>query len=339
MLEVTPGPMPIRTDETPLVAPGAALSVVAERMLGGPLTALTRLTGGASQEIWSFEAGGARYVLRRSPGGGLFDKMATVGLETEAAAIRAVERESVPVAPVIYVLEAGDGLGQGFISRHIKGEALGQRIVRGEGFAALRPRLARAFGEVLAAIHATPLGALPSLVERSPADGLDQLETQLRSFNRPHPAFEAGLAWLRDRCPADHFVRFVHGDFRVGNMLITPDGIQAVLDWEVCHLGDPMEDLGWLCMPSWRFGRLDLPVGGVGLREDLFAAYERVSGMPVDTARVRFWEVRGMLRWGLTCMAMAEAFTGGDRGIERAAVGRRASEAESALLDVMAAGG
>lgn len=311
------------------------LSALAERVLGGPATALVRLTGGASRELWTFEAGGAGYVLRRSAGGALFDKLATLDLAIEAAVIRAVERQGVPVARVVHVLAPADGLGHGFVARRVAGEALGKRIVHSDAFAPLRPRLAAAFGETLAAIHATRLEKLPALVERSPAAGLDQLETQLRSFARPHPAFEAGLVWLRDRCPAVNAMRLVHGDFRVGNVLVTTDGVSAVLDWEACHIGDPMEDLGWLCMPSWRFGRRDLPVGGVGVLTDLFAAYEHTGGGPVDPARVRFWEVRGILRWGLTCLAMAEAFSGGDRSIERAAVGRRASEAEVELLNAI----
>lgn len=313
----------------------SALDALARRVLGGGTNALRRLTGGASQQLWSFEVGGVGYVLRRSPGGALFEKMGTISLDTEAAVIVAAGGQGVPVAPVVHVLVPGDGLGSGFIAVHMPGEALGKRIVSSPMFAHVRETLAGTCGTILARIHATPLAALPQLPVKSPAQGLDQLEGQLRSFGEPRPVFEAALVWLRERCPSEPATQLVHGDFRNGNILITPDGVSAVLDWEGSHLGDPMEDLGWLCMPIWRFGELHLPVGGFGHRPDLFDAYARASGVAVDEQRVRFWQVRGILRWGLTCMAMAEAFLAGDRSIERAAVGRRSSEAELELLHAM----
>ena len=102
-------------------------------------------------------------------------------------------------------------------------------------------------------------------------------------------------------------------------------------------LGDPMEDLAWLCVPSWRFGEIENPVGGFGQREALFAAYEAAGGQTVDPARVRFWEVLGTLQWGLMCSGMAEVFRSGtDPSVERAMIGRRASEVEIDLLDYIA---
>ncbi|KQT35313.1 hypothetical protein ASG29_04240 [Sphingomonas sp. Leaf412] len=310
------------------------LDAFARRVLGGPIAHLRRLTGGASQQLWSFDVGDRGYVLRRAPGGAMFDKMGTIAPETEAAVIGAVAAQGVPVAPVAAVLTPDDGLGRGFVSVRMPGEALGKRIVADPRFAGIRDGLAHRCGAILSAIHATPPASLPPLPVRSPARSLDQLEGQLRSFGEPRPVFEAALAWLRDRCPPATVPQLVHGDFRNGNFLLEPDRLVAVLDWEACHLGDPVDDLGWLCMPSWRFGRPDLPVGGFGTRERLLAGY----GRAVDPARLRFWEVRGILRWGLTCMAMAEAFLNGDRSIERAAVGRRASEAELDLLHAMTEG-
>ena len=113
--------------------------------------------------------------------------------------------------------------------------------------------------------------------------------------------------------------------------------MRGVLDWELAHLGDPLEDLGWLCVNSWRFGNIDLPVGGFGLREDLFAGYEAAGGRRVDPERVRFWEVVGSLKWGIMCMVMLSVFESGiDRSVERAAIGRRSSEAEIDLLALLA---
>jgi aminoglycoside phosphotransferase (APT) family kinase protein len=154
-------------------------------------------------------------------------------------------------------------------------------------------------------------------------------------FDWPHPVFELAFRWTQDRLPDAESTRetLVHGDFRHGNLMIGPDGVRGVLDWEISHRGDPLEDLGWLCVNSWRFGNIDLPVGGFGLREDLFAGYEAAGGGRVDPERVRFWEVVGSLKWGIMCMMMLSVFERGiDRSVERAAIGRRASEAEIDLL-------
>lgn len=102
----------------------------------------------------------------------------------------------------------------------------------------------------------------------------------------------------------------MHGDFRNGNLIIGAEGVRAVLDWELAHLGDPMEDLGWVCVNSWRFGEIDKPVGGFGSREELFAGYE-AAGRKVDPARVKFWEVMGTLRWGIMCGGMMQRFREG----------------------------
>jgi len=145
------------------------------------------------------------------------------------------------------------------------------------------------------------------------------------------------MQWLRAHAPADTpRLSLVHGDFRNGNLVVGEDGLRAVLDWELAHLGDPMEDLGWLCVNSWRFGRHELPVGGFGTREQLFAGYAEAGGR-VDAARVHYWEVLGTLKWGVICQSMAQSFfSGAERNVERAAIGRRASEAEIDLLALLA---
>jgi aminoglycoside phosphotransferase (APT) family kinase protein len=118
---------------------------------------------------------------------------------------------------------------------------------------------------------------------------------------------------------------------------VGPDGVRGVLDWELAHLGDPMEDLGWICVNSWRFGEIDRPVGGFGTREELFAGYAEAGGGAVDPERVRFFEVLGTLKWGIMCMTMYSIFrAGADRSVERAAIGRRSSETEIDLLALIA---
>ena len=149
--------------------------------------------------------------------------------------------------------------------------------------------------------------------------------------------FDLALRWLAAHDPGPPAeVTLVHGDFRHGNLIIGPDGVRAVLDWELAHLGDPMEDLGWICVNSWRFGEIDKPVGGFGSREELFAGYEE-TGRTVERSRVKFWEVMGTLRWGVMCCGMMQRFrTGPDHSMERAMIGRRASETEIDLLRLLA---
>jgi aminoglycoside phosphotransferase (APT) family kinase protein len=154
---------------------------------------------------------------------------------------------------------------------------------------------------------------------------------------QPRPVFEVAFRCLRDHTPPEpEKPRLVHGDFRNGNLIVDPNGIRAVLDWELAAFGDPMRDLGWICTASWRFGEIDKPVGGFGSREDMIAGYEQAGGPKVDLAALHFWEVMGSLRWGVICLGMRARAAGGDRPLERSVIGRRASETEIDLLRLLA---
>ncbi len=300
-----------------------------------------QLSGGASQETWAFEArtadGSVGLVLRRAPGGvPLVNGNGSVGLETEAKLIAAVGRIGVPVATVRHVLTEEDGLGAGFLMDRVEGETIARRILRDDAFAEVRPRLARQCGEILARLHTTPTAGIDALAHQDAAEQIARFRDLYDAYDHPHPVFELAFRWLSERRPEAATPRLVHGDFRNGNLMIGPDGVRAVLDWELAHVGDPMEDLGWLCVNSWRFGEIDRPVGGFGSREELFAGYESAGGGPVDPERVRFWETLGTLKWGVMCMTMVAIFrSGADRSVERAAIGRRSSETELDLLDLI----
>src|SRR4029077_15149517 len=108
-------------------------------------------------------------------------------------------------------------------------------------------------------------------------------------YNHPHPVFELAFRWLDERAKTSSRQALVHGDFRNGNFIVGEEGIRAVLDWELAHLGDPLEDLGWLCVKSWRFGHPDRLVGGFGAFDELLAAYTDAGGRGADTETVRFW--------------------------------------------------
>lgn len=302
---------------------------------------LNRLSGGASQETWSFEAtrDGASIplILRRAPGGDRAAGTTAVGLETEAALIRLAGAVGVPVPPVRFVLQPADEVGLGFIMDRVEGETIARKILRDDEFAKARPILARQCGEILAKLHSVEMKKLPPLRISTARDEIEQYHQTYKTHNHPHPVFDLAFRWLRDNTPeAVSKISLVHGDFRHGNLMIGPDGVRAVLDWELAHIGDPMEDLAWICVNSWRFGNIDNPVGGFGQREDMFAGYEAAGGGKVDPERVKFWEVLGTLKWGVMCTTMVMAFKAGDRSVERATIGRRSSETEIDLLRLLA---
>lgn len=313
----------------PALAPGA--TGIAE---------VGQLSGGASQELWKvvFETpeGLRRTVLRRKPPTRTASDLA-VPIETEAHLMRLAYGAGVPSPRVLHILSPSDGLGSGYFMDHVEGEALGGRIVRDEAFAKARPILARQCGEILARIHALPHEGKIKLPVKTAPEIIDDLERHYRTEDWPRPVFELAFRWLRANLPPQAPPRIVHGDFRNGNMLIGPDGVRAVLDWELAHLGDPLEDLGWICVNSWRFGVIDKPVGGFGWREDLYAGYEAAGGGKVDPARARFWEVLGTLRWGVICTLSGMAIRAGmPATIERPMIARRASETELDLVDLLA---
>jgi aminoglycoside phosphotransferase (APT) family kinase protein len=305
------------------------------------VTRAVRLSGGASQETWSFDIvhpdGDIGAILRRAPSGYGAAPGRAAGLAAEAALMQRAYEAGVPSPRVLHVLQPQDELGTGFIMARVEGETIPRKILRGDEFAQARPKLARQLGKVLADIHGLALPQLPELRHMTAAKEIAELERDYRSFNRPRPVFELAIRWLRDRDPGPpHEMTLVHGDFRHGNLIVGPEGLRAVLDWELAHVGDPMEDLGWICVNSWRFGEIDKPVGGLGTREELFAGYEK-AGRRVDPARVKFWEVMGTLRWGVMCCGMMQRFRiGPERSVERAMIGRRASETEIDLLRLLA---
>jgi len=327
----------------------AKLAAVLRRQIAGfdTLVSAERLSGGASQETYRLvirdAAGERRLAMRRAPGG--IESVRTPGhpgLRTEAMLMRCAREAGVPEPAVYGVFEPGDGLGDGFVMEWLDGEALGARIVRAESLAAVRPKLAFECGQILARIHAIDLrktGLDQQLDPMDPAAFVEQTWERYKLLNTPQPMIDYAGRWLREHLPANPSMALVHNDFRNGNFMVGPDGVVAVLDWEVAHIGDPMRDLGWICTNSWRFGRSDLPVGGFGEYADLFRGYESVSGRRVDPAHVKFWEVFGSFWWAVGCLGMAEHFRSGpDKTVERPAIGRRSSECQVDCVNLLIPG-
>jgi aminoglycoside phosphotransferase (APT) family kinase protein len=305
------------------------------------ISSARRLTGGANQETWAFDAvtpeGTARLILRRARGGDL-QRSTGIGLKAEAVVLRAAHANGVPTPEVLHVRRPEDGLGQGFVMRRVAGETIPRKLLRDDAYAAVRLRLAALCGSALAAVHAVPTRGLDRLESFTPIGRVEWLHGHYRATRQVRPVFAYAFAWLRAHAPdPPKAAALVHGDFRNGNLMVGPDGINAVLDWENAHLGDPAEDLGWFCAPTWRFGHLDKPAGGFGSREDLLAGYAAAGCAPPSPERLRFWEAYGSLYWGVVCArSVGEFRSGADASVERAMIARRASEAELDLLRLIA---
>jgi aminoglycoside phosphotransferase (APT) family kinase protein len=312
----------------------------------GKLLSVERLSGGASQETYRIVSEGRqgprKLALRRAVGGVGVGHGPGPGLATEALLMRAARDAGVPEPEVYHVLEASDGLGDGFLMEWLEGEALGAKIVRAPEFDAIRPELAFRCGEILARIHGIDLeksGLADRLAKVTPEQYVRMTWEGYKAYPTAQPMIDYTARWLLDHLPGDFNPSLVHNDFRNGNFMLSPQGIVAVLDWELALVGDPMRDLGWLCTNSWRFGKRELAVGGFGEREDLYRGYEKISGRKVDPERVKFWEVFGSFWWAIGCLQMAEHYRSGpDKTVERPGIGRRSSECQVDCVNLLIPG-
>ncbi|HEX2895230.1 MAG TPA: phosphotransferase family protein [Marmoricola sp.] len=290
------------------------------------LVRAVRLPGGASRETWLLHREDAEPLVLRLNTPGSLDPQA---LLREGALIRTARAGGVP-SPEVHAQGRGPGpLSDGFVlMEHLPGEAVPQRILRDPALADVRRRLPADCGRILARIHDLDVAALEAETDLSAVDQLDEWSGLLRADPEPHPILEHVSAWLRRHRPELVPPRLVHGDFRLGNLLVDPGGIRGVLDWELAHLGDPAEDLAWLTIRAWRFGRPE-EVAGCGAVDDLVQAYTSAGGSPVEPDRLRWWQVMGCFRWGVICLHQGgRHLSGAERSVELAAVGRRVAEAE-----------
>ena len=326
------------------VAAALAGALVRHTGLGGRVLNLRRLTGGATKQTWSFDFASddacRPLILQRlaAPGSaaqgdadqGDADQARAPKLsaEEDARLMRAAHAQGVPAPVVCLVLTAEDGLGQGYVTERVEGETLGRRIVRDPAYAVARTRMASQCGRILAAIHRLPSSELPFLRSLSPADELAVYSGFITGLGLDNPALAYALRWTREHLPSRWSSAVVHADFRTGNLIVGPDdGIRCVLDWEIARIGDPMQDLGVLCMRTWRFGG-PAPVGGFGSREELYAAYAAAGGPAVDPERVRFWEAFSNVKWAINCLrrGLSTTANGQPLSVELCAIGRRLEE-------------
>jgi len=307
-------------DAAPDRGPDAVREILVNLFPGSEIGELVELTGGASRSTWRASVDGEGVVVQRQTSG------ATRDMAIEASVLAAAA--GVPAPPLIGRVVGDDGVSN-LVTRLVAGETIARRILRDDRFDRARARLTEQLGRAAARIHRIAPDEVPGL---EPADALATTRETLDELGAPHPTFELAFRWLDDHRPPARSATVVHGDLRLGNVIVDDDGLAAVIDWELAHVGDPISDLGWLCAPAWRFGA-PLPAAGVGTREALLAAYADESGVEVGLDELRWWEVASSLRWGVICMMQADRHrSGAVRSHELAAIGRRTCETEHDLF-------
>jgi aminoglycoside phosphotransferase (APT) family kinase protein len=296
------------------------------------------LTGGASRATWAFDAvTGAvsrALILRIGPPDEIH-----AGMELEAAALGRAAAAGAPVPQVLVADDSAGPLGNPFlVCDFIGGETIVRRIQRAIDDAS-RSDLVGQCAQALAAIHradSTGIGL-------TAADQLDEWHSQLDEMGDTTATFEWAFRWLAAHRPPASPNVLVHGDFRMGNLIVDtgeqPARLAAVLDWELTHAGEVYEDLAWFCIRAWRFGAPQaLGAGGLGSIEEFLTAYEHASGAVIDRGAMRWWLVLSTLRWGVICRYQAERHLSGQtRSVELAAIGRRVCETEFDLLRLLEA--
>ncbi len=306
------------------------------------------ISGGACQENYSLDLflGGAapgergneyRLVMRTDRGGALDGSLSR---PQEYQVIQTAFGAGVPTPEAMWLEEDQDVIGAPFyFMRRAPGRADSRFIVRDRSLSDVREKITGELAQALARLHSVgysedgPLGFLNRLDPedpRAPArDAVKGLRSLLSYLPEAYPALEICLNWLEANMPETRDPVLVHGDFRTGNFLATERGMEALLDWEFAHWGDRHEDLTWISMRDWRFGKINLPVGGISTREPFYEAYEKASGTAVDRKKALYWEVMGNVRWAAGAHQQAERhLSGQSRGIELASIGRRACEME-----------
>jgi aminoglycoside phosphotransferase (APT) family kinase protein len=276
------------------------------------VSGVARVGGGASRETWTFDArwteDGAKvergFICRRDPPASLLESNAALEFELYSA----LAGSGVPVPQVLWMEHDGQALERPcFVMERLPGtsDGTGQAFASLPEWADTRPLVTKQHAEILARIHAFNIDKLPSLDR--PATAAASAEHEIARWERtmradmlePQPTFEMAFNWLKRHIPPPpKRLALVHGDYRTGNFLIDKSGITGVLDWEMAHAGDPLEDVGWLCMKSWRLLR-DERIGGICTREEFIDLYEKAGGAPVDPASLKFWDVFSNVKFAI----------------------------------------
>lgn len=307
--------------------------------LRGVVDDVRRLSGGASRETFAFtltkpgETEGVPLILQRVRSSTLASGFSMVA---EADLLRAAGASGVPVAPVVDASDDSSIVGAPFIVvERLPGETIARRILRDDAYAVARERLIEQSAQALARVHAIDPSSVGNLKREDQLSSVLSIYDMLTPDMGTHPAFDIGFRELERSRPESQREVVLHGDYRLGNLLVDEQGLVAALDWEIAHLGDPLEDLAWFSIRAWTFGGPG-EVAGVGTVDELLGAYEAASGTTVDVDAFRWWRAFETLKWGVICMLQAHThLSGASRSVELATIGRRVCENEYDLLRLL----
>jgi aminoglycoside phosphotransferase (APT) family kinase protein len=329
-----------------VTAVGDALAAAGEQRIGLPIT-LQPLGLGASRECWLITAGQRRYVLKRDP---LTEQHPATSRLREYLMVSAARAVGVPVARPVCAEPAGGRFGSaGFVTEFVNGTSSPRKILDLDEQAATRllrqlggavARLSRidptAGAHAVTEYRAWQVSASPGASDAVPAI-LDGLGAALDELAPDRPAFALALRWAELNRPAPVPPVVVHGDFRLGNVIVHESGVAALVDWEFARYGDIAEDLAFFCLRPWQFGRHQYPAGGIGSRQTLLDGYAEITGVDIPLERMHYWEVVNQIRWGVYCLQQAAGYSAGEHhSLERLVLGRRATEAEWDALSLIA---
>ncbi len=313
-----------------------------------------KLSGGAIQENWAFEArvrGGPKAgtlaaVLRTDAPTGV---AVSHGRVQEYAILTAAHAAGVRVPEPIGLCADAAVIGKPFyVMARVEGTALGHILANDEKWTGDRAALAEKLGEELARLHTvrppqTTLNFLKIPAGPPALAAIADYRRWLDGYRAPRPALELALRWLERRAPARGEVVLCHRDYRTGNYMADAEKLTGILDWEFAGWSDPNEDIGWFCAKCWRFGQVAREAGGIGARVDFYRGYARVAGRPVDETAIRYWEILAHARWAVIALQQGERFVGGgESSLDLAITGRRIAELEYemlAMIDATAAPG
>jgi aminoglycoside phosphotransferase (APT) family kinase protein len=300
-----------------------------QAILGADVSEPVLLAGGASKEAWAVDADGERLLVRRAAGGVIHKH--TLSLEDEFAVLEAAHEAGVKAPRPLRYIPDLEGR-EAFVMERLEGETIGRRIVRKDELAAARDALPVQMADELAKIHAIPVERLPFLSEAR----LERMVDELDEVGEPHPAIELGLWWLREHRPPAREPVVVHGDYRIGNLVVREDGLAGVLDWEFAHLDDPVRDVAFSLVRAWRFGVPDKRLGGVGAVEPYIERYNELTGFDVRPEELDYWELAGNVGWAIGCLTqMQRHLRGQDRSVELAILGRLGAEVEYEIVNLL----
>lgn len=312
--------------------------------------ALRRIPGGASRETWSvdvvWDSDGSEhrrgYIIRRDPDASLLE----TDRGREYAIYRALAGSDIPAPRALWLEEDPAWLDRPFfVMERIDNCFSAPQALVDPRMARIQPRVAEQKMAILARIHRldwqerglAELGVPVSPSGCAPRELAHWQHVLKQEAVEPQPVLQAAITWLRAHLPpAAHHIALVHGDYRTGNFLFDRRGeVRGILDWEMAHLGDPLEDLAWLSLRVWRYAR-DERIGGLLDRDEAYRMYEAAGGVAVNRTAVHWWEILGNVKMAVICLTGGRSFVEGrTREIMMALVARMTPRLDMEILDLL----